>query len=156
MSKKSAVSILGVIIIFSLFSFFSFAKTNSLEGERVVTNDGVVQGTLEPRLEIEKVGKRDYKAIFTVKNQTERSQTIIFRSGQKFDYILYRNNNKVTQYSEGKFFTQVYQEVVLKQGEELQFTEVFANLEKGQYELIFWLADRNWPNVKAKAAFIVE
>jgi len=156
MGKKSAVSILGATIIFSLFGFFSFAKTNNLEGERVMTNDGVVQGTLEPRLEIEKVGKRDYKAIFTVKNQTERPQTIIFRSGQKFDYILYRNNNKVTQYSEGKFFTQVYQEVVLKQGEELQFTEVFANLEKGQYELIFWLADRNWPNVKAKAAFAVE
>jgi hypothetical protein len=155
MSKKLIFSFVSVIVIFFTYSLLCLAKGSKTEEERKGSN-GIAAGTLEPHLEVEQIGKRDYKVIFTVKNQTERPQTVTFTSGQKYDYILYRDGEKVTQYSEGKFFIQVYQEIILKQAEELRFTETFTNLAKGHYKIEFWLVDRNWPKAKAEAEFTVD
>jgi Intracellular proteinase inhibitor len=116
---------------------------------------GIVAGTLEPSLTYEKKDG-NYVVTFTVKNQTERVQTVTFTSGKKYDYILYRDGKKVKQFSEGKMFTQIYEERPLKQGEALVFTETFADLPKGNYKLEWWLADKNWPNAKATITFTVE
>ncbi|MEW5322175.1 BsuPI-related putative proteinase inhibitor [Geobacillus thermoleovorans] len=116
---------------------------------------GIIAGTLEPSLRYEKENGA-YVFTFTVKNQTERVQTVTFTSGKKYDYILYRDGQKVKQFSEGKMFTQIYEERTLKPGEELSFQETFRGLEPGEYALEWWLADRNWPNARAKVTFTVE
>jgi hypothetical protein len=116
---------------------------------------GMSNGTLKPSLTYEKKDG-NYVVTFTVKNQTERVQTVTFTSGKKYDYILYRDGKKVKQFSEGKMFTQIYEERPLKQGEALVFTETFADLPKGNYKLEWWLADKNWPNAKATITFTVE
>lgn len=116
---------------------------------------GIIAGTLEPSLTYEKQNDA-YVFTFTVKNQTERVQTVTFTSSKKYDYILYRDGQKVKQYSEGKMFAQIYEERTLKQGEELSFQETFRGLEPGTYTLEWWLADQNWPNARAKATFMVE
>ncbi|KDE45877.1 proteinase inhibitor [Geobacillus sp. CAMR12739] len=116
---------------------------------------GIIAGTLEPSLTYEKQNGA-YVFTFTVKNQTERVQTITFTSGKKYDYILYRGKKKVKQFSEGKMFTQIYEERTLKQGEELSFQETFRGLKPGTYTLEWWLADKHWPTARAKATFTVE
>jgi hypothetical protein len=89
-------------------------------------------------------------------NQTERMQKVTFTSGQKYDYILYRNGEKVTQFSEGKAFIQIYEERILKQREKLSFTETFKSLPKGHYTLKWWLTDSNWSNTKVMLTFEME
>lgn len=116
---------------------------------------GIIAGTLEPSLTYEKQNDA-YVFTFTVKNQTERVQTVTFTSSKKYDYILYRDGQKVKQYSEGKMFAQIYEERTLKQGEELSFQETFRGLEPGTYTLEWWLADQNWPNARAKVTFTVQ
>lgn len=119
------------------------------------TERGMVAETLVPSLTYEKKGG-NYVVTFMVKNETERVQTVTFTSGKKYDYILYRDGEKVKQFSEGKLFTQIYEERPLKQGEALVFQETFANLPKGKYKLEWWLADKNWPNARATIEFTVE
>ncbi|WP_031406708.1 BsuPI-related putative proteinase inhibitor [Geobacillus vulcani] len=116
---------------------------------------GIIAGTLEPSLTYKKKNGV-YVFTFTVKNQTERVQTVTFTSGKKYDYILYRDGKKVKQFSEGKMFTQIYEQRTLKQGEELSFQETFRGLKPGTYTLEWWLADKNWPNARAKVTFTVE
>ncbi|NNU83746.1 proteinase inhibitor [Geobacillus sp. BMUD] len=116
---------------------------------------GIIAGTLEPSLTYKKKNGV-YVFTFTVKNQTERVQTVTFTSGKKYDYILYRDGKKVKQFSEGKMFAQIYEERTLKQGEELSFQETFRGLKPGTYTLEWWLADKNWPNARAKVTFTVE
>ncbi|MGG1557860.1 MULTISPECIES: BsuPI-related putative proteinase inhibitor [Geobacillus] len=116
---------------------------------------GIIAGTLEPSLTYEKQNGA-YVFTFTVKNQTERVQTVTFTSSKKYDYVLYRDGQKMKQFSEGKMFAQIYEERPLKQGEELSFQETFRDLEPGTYTLEWWLADPNWPNARAKATFTVE
>ncbi|ASS97985.1 MULTISPECIES: BsuPI-related putative proteinase inhibitor [Geobacillus] len=116
---------------------------------------GIIAGTLEPSLTYEKQHDA-YVFTFTVKNQTERVQTITFTSGKRYDYILYRNGKKVKQFSERKMFTQIYEQRTLKQGEELTFRETFRGLKPGTYTLDWWLADPNWPNARAKVTFTVQ
>ncbi|RXS87324.1 BsuPI-related putative proteinase inhibitor [Geobacillus sp. PK12] len=116
---------------------------------------GIIAGTLEPSLTYERQNDA-YVFTFTVKNQTERVQTVTFTSSKKYDYVLYRDGQKVKQFSEGKMFAQIYEERTLKQGEELSFQETFRGLEPGTYTLEWWLADPNWPNARATATFTVE
>jgi hypothetical protein len=148
----------GVVAIGMLFS--------NNEGEQPKAKDeaaraksqverGMIAGALEPSLTYEKKDG-NYVVTFKVRNQTERVQTVTFTSGKKYDYILYRNGKKVKQFSEGKLFTQIYEQHQLKQGEELVFQETFTNLPKGNYKLEWWLADKNWPNAKAAITFTVE
>ncbi|MBB6283123.1 BsuPI-related putative proteinase inhibitor [Geobacillus subterraneus] len=116
---------------------------------------GIIAGTLEPSLTYKKENGA-YVFTFTVKNQTERVQTVTFTSSKQYDYILYRDGKKVKQFSEGKMFAQIYEERTLKQGEELSFQETFRDLAPGTYTLEWWLADKNWPNARASVTFTVE
>jgi hypothetical protein len=116
---------------------------------------GMIAGALEPSLTYEKKDGK-YVVTFKVKNQTKHVQTVTFTSGKKYDYILYRDGKKVKQFSDGKMFTQIYEQRPLKQGEELVFHETFTDLPPGHYTLEWWLADKNWPNAKATITFTVE
>ncbi|KYD11904.1 MAG: proteinase inhibitor [Geobacillus sp.] len=119
------------------------------------TEHEMIAGALEPSLTYEKKGN-NYVVTFTVKNQTDRVLTVTFTSGKKYDYILFRDGEKVKQFSEGKMFTQIYEERLLKQGESLVFQETFSHLPKGKYKLEWWLEDKNWPNAKAAITFTVD
>jgi hypothetical protein len=162
MGKGRTIGLAAIIAGAAAISMF-FAFNN---GERPKAKDeaphpkpqvdkGIAFGTLEPSLTYEKKDG-NYVVTFTVKNQTELVQTVTFTSGKKYDYILYRDGKKVKQFSEGKMFTQIYEERPLKQGEALVFTETFTDLPKGNYKLEWWLADKNWPNAKATIVFTVE
>jgi Intracellular proteinase inhibitor len=162
MRKGQMIGLVGIAVgVTAISMLFSYN-----EGERPKAKDeasraksqverGMIAGALKPSLTYEKKDG-NYVVTFTVKNQTERVQTVTFTSGKKYDYILYRNGKKVKQFSEGKFFTQIYEERQLKQGEELVFQETFADLPPGNYTLEWWLADKNWPNAKATITFTVE
>lgn len=153
-----AVIAVGVAAIGMLFSNNGGERPKAKEETSQAKSQverGMSNGTLKPSLTYEKKDG-NYVVTFTVKNQTNRVQTVTFTSGKKYDYILYRDGKKVKQFSEGKMFTQIYEERPLKQGEALVFTETFADLPKGNYKLEWWLADKNWPNAKATIMFTVE
>ena len=153
-----AVIAVGVAAIGMLFSNNGGERPKAKEEASQAKSQverGMSNGTLKPSLTYEKKDG-NYVVTFTVKNQTDRVQTVTFTSGKKYDYILYRDGKKVKQFSEGKMFTQIYEERPLKQGEALVFTETFADLPKGNYKLEWWLADKNWPNAKATIMFTVE
>lgn len=139
----------------AIFIAWNGATLSEAKNRDVSPPAAIVAGTLQPSLTYQKQNGR-YVFTFTVKNQTEREQTITFTSGQKYDYILYRNGKKVMQFSDGKVFTQIYEKHVLKQGEELSFKETVPRLSKGRYTFTWWLADRNWPNAKASITFTVK
>jgi hypothetical protein len=162
MRKGPMIGLVGIAVGVTAISML-FSDN---EGERPKAKDeasraksqverGMIAGALKPSLTYEKKDG-NFVVTFTVKNQTERVQTVTFTSGKRYDYILYRNGKKVKQFSEGKLFTQIYEERPLKQGEELVFTETFTDLPKGNYKLEWWLADKNWPNAKATITFTVE
>ncbi|WP_027408000.1 BsuPI-related putative proteinase inhibitor [Anoxybacteroides tepidamans] len=154
MRKKTITSLLVALIAAAVV--WNFAGLSSAEKQLSQRQmHPIVAGTLQPSLTYQKQNKR-YTFTFSVKNQTEREQKVTFTSGQKYDYILYRNGKKLKQFSEGKMFTQIYEERILKQGEELSFTETFPPLPKGQYTLTWWLADKNWPKAKATITFTVQ
>jgi hypothetical protein len=158
MGKGKMIGLVGIAVgvaaISMLFSYHGGERPKAKE-EASQTEQGIAAGALEPSLTYEKKDG-NYVVAFTVKNQTERVQTVTFTSGKKYDYILYRNGKKVKQFSEGKMFTQIYEERPLKPGEALVFTETFTGLPKGNYKLEWWLADKNWPNAKATITFTVE
>jgi hypothetical protein len=164
MKKRRTLRWWSALVAISAVSFLfasaetikSEAEDGSVKKQERQHNGGIVAGTLQPSLTYEKKDDGHYVFTFTVKNQTEHEQKITFTSGQKYDYILYRDGKKVTQFSEGKVFIQIYQEHVLKQGEELAFTETIGPLPKGHYTIEWWLADRNWPNAKATLTFEVK
>jgi hypothetical protein len=164
MKKRCTLRWRSALVAIAAVGFlFASAETIKAEaGDRAVKkqerqyNGGIVAGTLQPSLTYKKKDARHYVFTFTVKNQTEHEQKITFTSGQKYDYILYRDGKKVTQFSKGKMFIQIYQEYVLKQGEELSFTKTIGPLPKGHYTIEWWLADRNWPNAKATLTFEVK
>ncbi|MFT9847185.1 BsuPI-related putative proteinase inhibitor [Aneurinibacillus sp. REN35] len=97
--------------------------------------DGIWEGKVESKL-----AYKEGTLLFTVKNQTEREQTLQFNTGQKYDYIIWNEKGeKVRQDSEGKQFTEVISKESLKQGEEKTYTADLAPLAKGTYKVEFWL-----------------
>ncbi|WP_442596842.1 BsuPI-related putative proteinase inhibitor [Neobacillus sp. D3-1R] len=132
-------------LVYSLYEVYHFMNKDR----------GIVAGTLEPKVTISNTKDQDYKWTYTVKNQTEKEQTLNI-SGSKFDYILKKDGKKIEQYSEGKNFIMIYVEKTLKQGEELTFEGDLKGLEKGKYELEIWLIDKNWPDAKTKMEFEVK
>ncbi len=104
-----------------------------------------------------KVDQQDksWKWSFDVENQSEAKQTVTFTSGLQYDYILYKDGEKIEQFSDGKQFIMIYQEKELAQGEELHFEGAFQNLEPGNYMLEVWLVAKGVPNVKKTVSFAV-
>ncbi|MBS2771316.1 proteinase inhibitor [Anoxybacillus rupiensis] len=153
--QKKAVGVLLSILILSIaWTLWNEAIPSIAKQRKEGPQHRIVAGTLEPSLTYQKQNGR-YLFIFSVKNQTEREQKVTFTSSQTYDYILYRNGKKFFQFSDGKMFTPVYEERMLKQGEELSFRNLLPPLPKGQYTITWWLADPQWPEAKATMSFSV-
>ncbi|MET3697099.1 intracellular proteinase inhibitor BsuPI [Bacillus oleivorans] len=105
-----------------------------------------------------KVDQQDegWKWSFDVVNQTEAKQTVTFSSGMEYDYILYKDGEKIEQFSDGKQFIMIYQEKELAQGDKLHYEGSFQNLEPGNYTLEVWLAAKGVAQAKKTVSFAVE
>lgn len=132
-------------LVYSLYEVYQYEKSIG----------GIWEGSMEPKIKIDKLAEDDFEWTFTVKNQTEKEQVVNI-SASKFDYILKKDGEKVEQYTDNKKWIMLYQETTLKQGEELTFTGQLTDLKKGKYELEIWLTDSNWPKAKTKIEFEVQ
>lgn len=116
---------------------------------------GVIDLAMEANLTYSPVGPDSVMLHFMVENTGSHSEKVTFTSGQRYDYILYRDGHRVEQFSEGKFFTMIYQEIMVPPGDEMGFDIPLTNLRPGNYKVIVWLADGNWPDARARLEFAI-
>ncbi len=98
------------------------------------------------------------KATLTAKNATDKAQTLEFRSGQKYDFII-RNAKgaELVRWSADKAFMAMIQETEIAAGEQLEFEEtiplggVGKPLPEGEYILEGVLTSH--PPISAKTKF---
>ncbi|MGB8000566.1 MAG: BsuPI-related putative proteinase inhibitor [Anaerobacillus sp.] len=120
-------------------------------------SSGIVAGSIEPSLSLEKKGNG--KAIFqyTIQNQTEQVQSIHFPSSQKYDYKLYNKAGDTLQtYSADKSFVKEEEDVELKQAEVLEYTFTIDQLSPGPYTLEAWLATEGEGDYKTTIDFTID
>ncbi|MGA9287302.1 MAG: BsuPI-related putative proteinase inhibitor [Anaerobacillus sp.] len=120
-------------------------------------SSGIVAGSIEPSLSIEKTGNG--KAIFqyTIQNQTEQVQSIHFPSSQKYDYKLYNKaGDNLQTYSADKSFVKKEEDVELKQAEVLEYTITIDQLSPGSYTLEAWLATEGEGDYKTTIDFTID
>jgi len=110
---------------------------------------------LEAKLTYSESGPDSVMLHFVVENNSGSSEKVTFRSGQRYDYILYRDGVRVEQFSEGKMFTMIYEEIMVGPGQELSFDIPLKNLQPGRHKIIVWLADSGWPGARDSLEFDV-
>ncbi len=110
---------------------------------------------LEAKLTYSKSGPDSVMLHFVVENTGVSSEKVTFRSGQRYDYILYRDGTRVEQFSEGKMFTMIFEEIMVAAGQELSFDIPLKNLQPGRHKVNVWLADSDWPDVRDRLEFDV-
>lgn len=103
-----------------------------------------------------KSGPNSVMLHFIVENTSTVPEKVTFRSGQRYDYILYRDGQRVEKYSEGKMFIMIYEEIMVAPGDELSFDIPLEKLKPGPHKVNVWLADRDWPSARGKLEFTVE
>ncbi|WP_417898688.1 BsuPI-related putative proteinase inhibitor [Bacillus haimaensis] len=92
---------------------------------------------------------------FIVENTSNKPEKVTFTSGQRYDYILYRDGKRVEQFSEGKFFIMIYEEIMVAPGDEMGFDIPLKNLTPGNYKVKVWLTGGNWPKARAELEFTI-
>ncbi|WP_404459817.1 BsuPI-related putative proteinase inhibitor [Sutcliffiella horikoshii] len=110
---------------------------------------------LEAKLTYSESGPDSVMLHFVVENTGDIAEKVTFRSGQRYDYILYRNGVRIEQFSEGKMFTMIYEEIMVNPGQELSFDIPLKNLQPGHHKVMVLLADSDWPGVRARLEFDV-
>lgn len=116
----------------------------------------IVEGAIEPFIEINVDNSNKVNVSFGVKNQTRETQELVFTSGQRFDYQLKDDKGKILEhYSIDKIFIQVIETISLKPGDELRFDEVFEDLPAGEYSFEFWITAKD-KDLRAKATFSID
>lgn len=110
---------------------------------------------MKASLTYKKVSEDSVDLLFTVTNTTDEEQIITFRSGQRYDYVLYRDGQLIERFSEGKMFIMIYEELPIAPGESMDFLIPLQNLEPGNYKVKVWLADRDWPTLRESVEFTI-
>ncbi|WP_078378651.1 BsuPI-related putative proteinase inhibitor [Sutcliffiella halmapala] len=110
---------------------------------------------LEANLSYSSSGPDSVMLHFIVENTGTSSEKVTFRSGQRYDYVLYRDGQLVEHYSEGKMFIMIYEEIMVAAGDELSFDIPLKDLKPGQYTVTVWLADSGWPGARKKLSFSI-
>lgn len=71
------------------------------------------------------------KFTLTAKNTTHQDMALGFRSGQRYDFELFRSNSakgeKIWQWSKGRMFADMLSSTTLKPGKSLAFTETYRS-----------------------------
>lgn len=109
--------------------------------------------SLEAKLTYSESGPDSVMLHFVVENNGYAAEKVTFRSGQRYDYILYRDGARVEQFSQGKMFTMIYEEIMVEPGQELSFDIPLKNLQPGHHKVIVWLADSDWPGARDRLEF---
>ncbi|MGD6776260.1 BsuPI-related putative proteinase inhibitor [Sutcliffiella horikoshii] len=109
--------------------------------------------SLEAKLTYSESGPDSVMLHFVVENTGGVAEKVTFRSGQRYDYILYRDGARVEQFSQGKMFTMIYEEIMVEPGQELSFDIPLKNLQSGRHKVIVWLADSDWPGARDRLEF---
>lgn len=104
-------------------------------------NNEIVAGSVVPSLK--ENGNGSYQYVFELKNDTTEEITLSMNSSQYYDYHLMNDSGTVVYtYSDGKMFTQMLEEKVLKPGETLEMEvdarEGLSTLPEGTYTLEIW------------------
>ncbi|MFD1737025.1 BsuPI-related putative proteinase inhibitor [Bacillus salitolerans] len=102
-------------------------------------DSGIVAGSIEPSVNVTKLDSGGYEFEFTFTNQTETEQSLIFHGGQRFEYEIFKDGEKIYHYSADKSFTMEIAEIIVKQGESLTYTDTLLDLEDGTYTMNYWL-----------------
>ncbi|MCA1031398.1 hypothetical protein LCL95_10205 [Bacillus timonensis] len=94
---------------------------------------------------------------YVVKNEGPTNAILTFNTSQRYDYFI-RNDEgeKIHQFSDGKMFLQVFQDVIVKPGECLSFDLSLPKLQRGEYSIVVWLTARNAMGLRKKHSFYVE
>ncbi|WP_062353751.1 BsuPI-related putative proteinase inhibitor [Bacillus kwashiorkori] len=84
---------------------------------------------------------------FFFENISDDSITVVFNTGQQFDYYIYNENNElVYHWSKGRYFTQAIKEITLDKGDRLSYQTDWnftdnqgQKLPDGKYHIEVWL-----------------
>ncbi|WP_257348311.1 BsuPI-related putative proteinase inhibitor [Pseudalkalibacillus decolorationis] len=101
-------------------------------------------GIIAGKMEVNVVSFEPNKAVFEIKNQTERVVELEFTSGQQYDlWITDEAGNEVFHWAEGKMFTQALKTVKVAQAETLTYEVNYPELEPGTYEFKFKVTSKS-------------
>ncbi|WP_270182520.1 BsuPI-related putative proteinase inhibitor [Alkalihalobacillus sp. CinArs1] len=141
----------------------SMNSTNNGNGKAEEVNtgatgsSGIVAGSMEPSLTLDSISNGQATFTYKVQNQTEKVQTVVFPSSQKYDYKLYNEEGEVlVTYSANKSFIKQVEKEEVKQADTLEYTITLDSLAKGSYTLEIWLAVENEEDFKKTIDFTVE
>lgn len=103
------------------------------------------------------VNNGDYTFTYEVKNTSNKPATLIFGSGQQFDYMLTdAKGSLVKRFSDDMAYTTAIEEVTLDPGESLSFDDTLKDLEEGTYSIQFMLTSMNYPLESGVIEFDIE
>ncbi|HOJ21882.1 MAG TPA: BsuPI-related putative proteinase inhibitor [Armatimonadota bacterium] len=71
----------------------------------------------------------------TVTNNGQREERLLFRSGQKFDFTVTRDQKVVWRWSHGRAFTMALEQITLKPGESRTFEAVWEQKDNAGKEV---------------------
>ncbi|WP_170008336.1 BsuPI-related putative proteinase inhibitor [Bacillus fonticola] len=114
--------------------------------------DGALLSSLTSELEV-KPHKDCTPWTYQVLNNTKQHYSLIFRSGQQYDYVLMKDDKLIEKYSDGKMFTQQIIFRNIAPGDSLSWSGEWCNLSPGKYALTFWVTDLNWSSLTKHTFF---
>lgn len=146
----------GVALMAMLAGCGTDPDATTTEGKSGAVEVSIVEGSL--KTDIAKVEGSEYKYVFSIQNDTEKDQTLIYPSSQEYDYTIKDGSGNILYtYSMDKSFLQVVKEVVVKPGERLDFeldlTEGLPYIETGTYTVEVWATLKNSNDLKAVIKF---
>jgi len=144
MMKNKLKIVTFAFIILTLAGCGTSAETSNNENKNTGsgdTNNEIVAGSVVPSLMEKADGS--YQYVFELKNDTTEEITLSMNSSQYYDFHLMNDSGTVVYtYSDGKMFTQMLEEKVLKPGETLEMEvdaiEGLSTLPEGTYTLEIW------------------
>jgi protein involved in sex pheromone biosynthesis len=130
------------IIIFCTMLLFLFGCSNNIEEQanKIVKEESesiVENGELELKVDVN-VTEHQVKFIITLANHSNEMKKLEFPTSQKYEIIVTDGNaQEVYRYSAGKMFTQAIEYALIKQGESVQWEEIweYGNSMPGDYEV---------------------
>lgn len=140
-------------IIFFTMLIFLFGCSNKIEeqADTIVKEEresNVENGELELKVDVN-VTEHQAKFIITLENNSNEMKKLEFPTSQKYEIIVTDGNTQeVYRYSAGKMFTQAIEYALIKQGESVQWEEIweYGEILPGEYEVevsILALDDEN-------------
>ncbi|MCM3651169.1 BsuPI-related putative proteinase inhibitor [Metabacillus litoralis] len=129
-------------IIFCTMLIFLFGCSNNIEEQantivKEERESNVENGELELKVDVN-VTEHQAEFIITLANNSNEMKKLEFPTSQKYEIIVTDGNDQeVYRYSAGKMFTQAIEYALIKQGESVQWEEIweYGEIMPGEYEV---------------------